>query len=134
MRKLIRTVVGCGFALATSLPAHAADTKKVAISMIVEVPQLVQTKDGVLAGLSERNFSEGKNLSVQYQTANGSMPTQQQIARKFVGDAPDAIVAITTPTSQSTIRTTKIVQSMTWTSFRLSSRTTLVSRTVRPAR
>jgi len=107
MRKLIRTVVGCGFVLATSLPLHAADTKKIAISMIVEVPQLVQTKDGVLAGLSERNFSEGKNLSVQYQTANGSMPTQQQIARKFVGDAPEAIVAITTPTSQTMVAATR---------------------------
>jgi putative ABC transport system substrate-binding protein len=109
MRQLIRTALTSGLVLATCIAVHAADTKKIAISMIVEVPQLVQTKDGVLAGLSERSFVEGKNLSVQYQTANGSMPTQQQIARKFVGEAPDAIVAITTPTSQAMVAATKDV-------------------------
>jgi putative ABC transport system substrate-binding protein len=35
------------------------------------------------------------------------MPTQQQIAKKFVGDAPDVIVAITTPTSQAMAAATK---------------------------
>lgn len=109
MRQLIRTILTSGLVLATCIAVHAADTKKIAISMIVEVPQLVQTKDGVLAGLSERGFVEGKNLSVQYQTANGSMPTQQQIARKFVGEAPDAIVAITTSTSQAMVAATKDV-------------------------
>ncbi len=109
MRQLIRTILTSGLVLATCIAVHAADTKRIAISMIVEVPQLVQTKDGVLAGLSERGFVEGKNLSVQYQTANGSMPTQQQIARKFVGEAPDAIVAITTPTSQAMVAATKDV-------------------------
>ena len=102
MRRLIRTMSMLGLILAAGGAAHAADTKKIAISMIVEVPQLLQTKDGVLAGLSERGFASGRNLSVEYQTANGSMPTQQQIARKFVGEAPDVIVSITTPTTQAT--------------------------------
>jgi len=35
------------------------------------------------------------------------MPTQQQIARKFVGEVPDVIVAITTPTSQAMVAATK---------------------------
>jgi len=75
--------------------------KRIAISMIVEVPQLLETKEGVLKGLAESGFIEGKTLSVDYQTANGNMATQQQIARKFAGDRPDAIVSITTPTSQA---------------------------------
>jgi putative ABC transport system substrate-binding protein len=107
MHRLIRTMPTLGLILATCGPVHAADTKKIAISMIIEVAQLIQTKDGVLAGLSERGFSDGKNLSVEYQTANGSMPTQQQIARKFVGEAPDVIVAITTPTTQAMVAATK---------------------------
>jgi len=107
MRRLTRTILCCGLTLATGIGADAADTKKIAVSMIVEVPQLVQTKDGVLAGLLERGFVEGKNLSIDYQTANGSMPPQQQIARKFVGEAPDAIVSITTPTSQTMVAATK---------------------------
>ena len=107
MHRLIRMSPTLGLILATCSAVHAADTKKIAVSMIVEVPQLVQTKDGVLAGLSERGFSDGKNLSVEYQTANGSMPTQQQIARKFVGEVPDVIVAITTPTTQAMVAATK---------------------------
>jgi putative ABC transport system substrate-binding protein len=107
MHRLIRAMPTLGLILAACGAVHAADTKKIAVSMIVEVPQLVQTKDGVLAGLSERGFSDGKNLSVEYQTANGSMPTQQQIARKFVGEVPDVIVAITTPTTQAMVAATK---------------------------
>jgi putative ABC transport system substrate-binding protein len=107
MHRLIRMSPTLGLILATCSAVHAADTKKIAVSMIVEVPQLVQTKDGVLAGLSERGFSDRKNLSVEYQTANGSMPTQQQIARKFVGEMPNVIVAITTPTTQAMVAATK---------------------------
>jgi len=80
---------------------QGAEMKRIAISMIVEVPQLLETKEGVLKGLAESGFIEGKTLSVDYQTANGNMATQQQIARKFAGDRPDAIVSITTPTSQA---------------------------------
>jgi putative tryptophan/tyrosine transport system substrate-binding protein len=107
MHRLIRMTPILGLILATCSAVHAADNKKIAISMIIEAPQLLQTKDGVLTGLSERGFSDGKNLSVEYQTANGNMPTQQQIARKFVGEVPDVIVAITTPTTQAMVAATK---------------------------
>lgn len=102
--QLLLTVAGAVFALGS---AHAADMKKVAISTIVEVPQLVETKDGVIQGLAEKGFVAGKNLTIEYQTANGNMPTQQQIARKFVGDRVDVIVPITTPTSQAMATATK---------------------------
>jgi putative ABC transport system substrate-binding protein len=107
MSMLVRLVVACALAGTAWDPILAAEAKKIAISMIVEVPQLVETKNGVLKGLAEKGFAEGKNLSVEYQTANGSMPTQQQIARKFVGERPDVIVAITTPTSQAIVAATK---------------------------
>jgi putative tryptophan/tyrosine transport system substrate-binding protein len=97
--------VMAGF-MATSA-VYADDAKKIAISTIVEVPQLVETKDGVLQGLAEKGFAVGKNLSVDYQSASGSMPTQQQIAKKFVGEAPDVIVAITTATAQTMATATK---------------------------
>ncbi|MEM8665702.1 MAG: ABC transporter substrate-binding protein, partial [Pseudomonadota bacterium] len=50
-------------------------------------------------------FVEGENITIDYQNANGNMPTQQQIAKKFAGDRPDVIVSITTPTSQAMIST-----------------------------
>jgi putative tryptophan/tyrosine transport system substrate-binding protein len=96
-------------ALASITSASAADMKTVAISIIVEVPQLVETKDGVIKGLAERGFAVGKNIKIDYQTANGSIPTQQQIAEKFVGENVDVIVPITTPTSQAVAAATKTI-------------------------
>ncbi|MBL4876050.1 MAG: ABC transporter substrate-binding protein [Cohaesibacteraceae bacterium] len=88
---------------------HAADMKKVAISTIVEVPALTETKDGILEALAARGYIEGKTITVDYQNANGNMPTQQQIAKKFVGSQPDVIIPITTPTSQSMAAATKTI-------------------------
>ena len=81
----------------------AAETKRVAITTIVEVPQLIEVRDGVLVGLAEAGFVEGENLAVDYQNAQGNMGTASQIARKFVGDRPDVIVPITTPSSQTVV-------------------------------
>ncbi len=89
--------------------AMAQSPKRVAISTIVEVPALVETKEGIIQALAARGFTDGKNLSIDYQNANGAMPTQQQIAKKFVGDAPDVIVAITTPTAQAMASATKTI-------------------------
>lgn len=83
--------------------------KKIGISTVVEVPQLVETKQGVLQALAERGFQEGKTLMVDYASANGNVPTQQQIAKKFAGEELDAIVAITTPTAQAMASATKDV-------------------------
>jgi putative ABC transport system substrate-binding protein len=46
--------------------------------------------------LKEEGFEAGKNLKWEYQSAQGNTGTAAQIARKFVGDKPDAIVAIAT--------------------------------------
>ncbi len=96
-----------GGLLAVCAGAQAQAPKRVAISTIVEVPALLETKDGILQALAARGFVEGKNLQIDYQNANGAMPTQQQIAKKFVGDRPDVIVAITTPTAQALASATK---------------------------
>jgi len=95
--------------LAATGTAMAQSPKRVAISTIVEVPALVETKEGIVQALAARGFTDGKNLSIDYQNANGAMPTQQQIAKKFVGDAPDVIVAITTPTAQAMASATKSI-------------------------
>ncbi len=113
MRRSVKfnTVLLCaGLGAMIAMPAAtAADMKTVAISMIVEVPQLVETKDGVIKGLAEKGFVVGKNIKIDYQNANGNMPTQQQIAKKFVGEGVDVIVPITTPTSQAMATATKTI-------------------------
>lgn len=98
-------IAAAALSLASSI-AMAQDMKHVAISTIVEVPALVESKQGAIEALADRGYVDGENLTIDYQNANGNMPTQQQIAKKFVGDAPDVIIAITTPTAQAVAAST----------------------------
>ncbi|NNT94348.1 ABC transporter substrate-binding protein [Stutzerimonas nitrititolerans] len=94
--------------LATPFAAGAAEQKSVAATAIVEHPALDSVRDGVRAALEQAGYS-GDNLKWQYQTAQGNTATAAQIARKFVGDRPDAIVAIATPSAQAVVASTKSV-------------------------
>jgi putative ABC transport system substrate-binding protein len=101
MRAAATAALALASALAAPVPAAAQERKVVAISTIVEVPALMEARQGILDGLAERGYVEGETIDVLYENANGSMPTQAQIARKFQGAAPDVLVPITTPTSQA---------------------------------
>ena len=93
-------------ALLTAGPAVAADVD-VKLSYIVDHPAIDATRDGVVAALKEGGFVDGETMSLEVQSAQGSMPTQVQINEKFVGDAPDLIVAISTPSAQTAMAATK---------------------------
>ncbi|QNP48848.1 ABC transporter substrate-binding protein [Diaphorobacter aerolatus] len=92
-----------------STAAAAQTTKSVAVTAIVEHPALDAIRDGVKESLKAAGYEEGKNLKWQYQSAQGNTGTAAQIARKFVGDKPDAIVAIATPSAQAVVSATKDV-------------------------
>ncbi|GAA0586249.1 ABC transporter substrate-binding protein [Caenispirillum bisanense] len=86
-----------------SLNAQAADTKSVKITAIVEHPALDAVRQGVLDQLAEQGFKQGESLAVEFQSAQGDVGIAGQIAKKFVGDAPDVIVAIATPSAQAAV-------------------------------
>ena len=95
------------FALAAIAPvAHATD-KKVAVTAIVEHPALDAVRDGVRDELKAAGFENGKGLKFEFQSAQGNTGTAAQIARKYVGDRPAAIVAIATPSAQAVVAATK---------------------------
>ncbi|CAM4171524.1 ABC transporter substrate-binding protein [Paracidovorax anthurii] len=91
------------------LAQQASTPKSVAVTAIVEHPALDSIRDGVKASLKAAGYEEGKTLKWQYQSAQGNTGTAAQIARKFVGDQPDAIVAIATPSAQAVVAATKSV-------------------------
>ena len=90
-------------------PGAFAQTKSVAVTAIVEHPSLNAVKDGVYEVLQEAGYKEGENLRWQYQSAQGNNSTAAQIARKFVGDKPDVIIAISTPSAQTVLANTKTI-------------------------
>lgn len=110
------------FALGCSNPASettvAADdssatadkpAKTIAITQIVEHPSLDDMRRGIIDELAENGYVEGKNLTINFQSAQGNTATAGQISKQFVGDNPDAIVAISTPSAQSVVAATTTI-------------------------
>lgn len=104
--KVIATAVLAGAALLSS-QSIMAKTAKVAVSQIVEHPALDATRQGLLDGLKAKGYEEGKNLKFDYKTAQGNPAIAVQIARQFVGENPDVLVGIATPTAQALVSATK---------------------------
>jgi putative ABC transport system substrate-binding protein len=95
--------------MAAPLTSVAAEQKSVAVTAIVEHPALDAVRDGVRDALAQAGYESGKNLKWQYQSAQGNTGTAAQIARKFIGDQPDVIVAIGTPSAQAVVAGSKRV-------------------------
>ena len=109
MKKLPWMTLGAlTLAFAAIAPA-SAQTKSVAVTAIVEHPALDAVRDGAKDALKAAGFEEGKNLKWEYQSAQGNTGTAAQIARKFIGDNPDVIIAIATPSAQAVVAATKNV-------------------------
>ena len=88
-------------------PLAAAEMKSVAVTAIVEHPALDAARDGIREALAEAGWKEGENLAFSYESAQGNPATAAQIARKLVGEAPDVIVPISTPSAQTVVAATK---------------------------
>lgn len=86
--------------------AQTADAKTVAITAIVEHPALDAVRQGAIEALASEGYKEGENLTVTFQSAQGNVATANQIAKQFVGDNPDAIIAISTPSAQAVVSST----------------------------
>ncbi len=101
-------LAGCGGDKAAEPKADAAgtaaaptETKTLAITAIVEHPALDAARAGAREQLAAEGFKEGENLKVTFQSAQGNMGTAGQIAKQFVSDKPDAVLAIATPSAQA---------------------------------
>ncbi len=95
-------------ALSCALPAVAV-AQSVAVTSIVEHPALDALKNGVKDALEKAGYTEQKGLKWTFETAQGNNAIAAQIARKFIGDKPDVIVAIATPSAQAVVAATKTI-------------------------
>ncbi|WP_240894176.1 ABC transporter substrate-binding protein [Halomonas alimentaria] len=78
-----------------------AETVNLGITQIVEHPALDASRQGALDELAERGYVEGENLAIDFQNAQGNPTIAAQIARKFAGERPDMVLAISTPSAQA---------------------------------
>lgn len=106
--KSARWLVGIA-AMAGMMASPVVSAQSVAVTSIVEHPALDSIKDGVQETLTKAGYTEAKGLKWQFQTAQGNTAIAAQIARKFIGDKPDVIVAIATPSAQAVVAATKTI-------------------------
>jgi putative ABC transport system substrate-binding protein len=110
---LLLTAAGCGGnsgggeqAAGTEQSGGSAEGKtyKVAISQIVEHPSLDETRKGFLAGLKDAGIEDGKNLTVDYNNAQGDATTNLSIAQKIADGDSDLALAIATAPAQALVQ------------------------------
>ncbi|TGV12013.1 sugar ABC transporter substrate-binding protein, partial [Mesorhizobium sp. M00.F.Ca.ET.186.01.1.1] len=86
---------------ATATSSGQGQTVKLGLTQFVEHPALDAIHQGILDGLKQSGYEEGKNLEVDYQNAHGDMNNTVSIAQKYAGDKKDLVVAIATPSAQA---------------------------------
>jgi putative tryptophan/tyrosine transport system substrate-binding protein len=106
-RRTFAAALAVGGATALGWPAAAQETKTVAVTAIVEHPALDAARNGIKDELAAAGYEQGHNLDFVFESAQGNPATAAQIARKFVGDAPDVIVPISTPSAQAVVGATR---------------------------
>ncbi|HMK36032.1 MAG TPA: ABC transporter substrate-binding protein [Desulfomonilaceae bacterium] len=95
-------------ALLSAGPGWSAEqTVRIGISQIVEHPALDATRKGFTDYLGENGYAPGKHTEFDYKNAQNNRAVSGQIARKFVGDKADLILAISTPSAQDVAAATK---------------------------
>ncbi|MDF2962770.1 MAG: transporter substrate-binding protein [Paenibacillus sp.] len=114
---VLLTAVGCGqksgagSAETPAAPAGTAKTDqktyKVAISQIVEHPSLDATRQGFIAALKDAGITEGSNLKIDFNNAQGDPTNNLSIAQKIASADNDLVYAIATPSAQAVVQQVK---------------------------
>lgn len=92
--------------LLTLTTALANETNyKIGIAQFAVHGSLDNCRIGLIEGLKEAGFEEGKNITFDYQNAQADMGTATAIANKFVDNRYDMILAIATPMAAVSVST-----------------------------
>ena len=101
----------------TSTPSESSSTSeattpqtemlRIGVVQLVEHAALDATYLGFVDGLKEAGFEDGKNITIDFQNAQGEQSNCVTIADKLVNDQSDLILAIATPAAQAVANRTK---------------------------
>ena len=98
------SIAACGSS--TSADANtssnaATKTFKIGILQYAPHPSLDNCYKGIVQGLADAGYVDGKNVTIDYQNGNGETETNNLIASNFVSEKYDLIIAIATPAAMS---------------------------------
>ena len=80
---------------------------KVGVLTLMHHPALDQIYKGFVHGLAEEGYHNGKNITIDYQNANGDQSNLKTMANKLVNENSTVLFGITTPASQALANSTK---------------------------
>lgn len=105
LQKFILTMVALALVVVSSTTTKEVfaqeDSLDVAVVQLVTHSSLDDIRQGVYDGLAEHGYTEGENLTINYQNAEGDLNILSTIAQSVVAEEPDMIFAITTPVAQA---------------------------------
>jgi len=78
----------------------------IGISQFVEHPALDAVRNGFIDYLKEEGYVEDENVTYDINFAQADFGIAAQIAEKLVGEKPDLILTIATPSSQAVVKAT----------------------------
>ncbi|WP_425449638.1 ABC transporter substrate-binding protein [Dethiothermospora halolimnae] len=91
----------------SSETASQKELFKIGITQLIEHPALDSSRKGFIDALKSKGFKDGKNIDIDFQNAQGDIPTAEIIGKNFVSQNKDLILAIATPSAQSAYNATK---------------------------
>ena len=86
-----------------------AAPRTVAVTAIVQHPALDAVLEGLRRGLADAGYTEGRDIAITYESAQGNPAIAAQIAERFVAASPAMIVAISTPSAQAVAAATRTI-------------------------
>lgn len=105
---ILCTFLFAGCSKATSSASTSKDKVfKIGITQIVEHPALDASRKGFIDALAAKGYKDNEKIKIDFQNAQGDIPTAQTIAKNFASQKKDLILAIATPTAQAAYNATK---------------------------
>lgn len=93
------SLAACG--KTASSGASSNEMKKVGVLQVVQHESLDAAYKGFKEGLKEGGYTEGKNITFDYQNAQNNQDNLKSMSEKLVKEKPDLLLGIATPSAQS---------------------------------
>jgi|GEM_PF-6072326 len=99
-RILLIAIIIAGIVYAHRTLNSPSDLPVIAITQIIEHNTLDTVREGLIKGLEDKGYKDGKNIRIVYQNAHGQMTTAAQIVQHFANLKPKALIALSTQSAQ----------------------------------
>lgn len=101
MKRFVSLLAFCIATLLWLIGCEEKKLPKIGITQIVEHPALDEERNGMIKGLADAGFCDGKNITIVFENAQGSLAMSTQIAGKLASQNVLCALAISTPSAQS---------------------------------